>query len=104
MKRIVCTIVLLLLTLTFANAQWREFPCLITGDNDYSHSTSVANVNPGLKKSLILFSDINHSLDNTGLIVELTQPRIENITISGYYESGHISIKSNQANFVKRKE
>jgi hypothetical protein len=104
MKKIVCTFVLLLLTLTFANAQWRQFPCLITGDNDFAHTSSVTNLCQSVKKDFNHFSRDYHNIENHGLFIELSQPLNDINTHSGICETDRVSIKSIQSDLLKRRE
>jgi hypothetical protein len=103
MRKIVYTFILLLLTLTFSNAQWRQFPCTITGNNDFGHSSSVSNNLAGSKKSLVQFNENNQDfsrvlITDTSFDIHITE------TYSVYCVFNYIPIKFNQANILKRRE
>jgi hypothetical protein len=104
MKKIVITIALLFFSLAYSNAQWRQFPCLITGDKDFAHSSSVSNNYTGSKQVLYRFTDNNKHEYTNQIITELTQQIPGEEMTMGNYCSGHISIKSNKASILKRRE
>lgn len=104
MKRVVITVVFLLLSLSFSNAQWRELPCTITGDDDFAHSSSVSNKYSGNKEDFYRFTD-NHNSDFSNLLTAgLAHPLYANVLCQIISDSAYTLIKSIRANILKQRE
>ena len=103
MKKVVYTVILLLLTLTYSYAQWRQFPCTITGNNDFGHSSSVSNNFLSTKKSIAQFNENNQDLSKI-LPADNYSDAFETKIYHVNCDVCYITIKSNQSNILKRRE